>query len=163
MNKKLRVFRLSRITLLFILCLWGLGGTAIGQTISRSSPFVEYEGLPQQPNPDALSVSPSTLTLFDEKDFHVFRYHTPNPLQIKLLIGNRKGRRWTLKVETDKQDLLYLETQRTDWAWQLLNLEDLPVGYYRLIISAGPYQLAYPFTITRIQPVEWATERIIQF
>lgn len=145
------------------LCLTGVSGIAVGQTISQSSPFIEYGGLPQQPNPDALSIKPLPVTLLAEVDFHIFRYNTPNPLQIKLLIGNRKGRRWTLKVETDKQDLLYHETQRTDWAWQLLNLEDLPVGYYRLLVSAGPYQLAYPFTITRTQPVEWTAQRIIQF
>lgn len=151
------------VVLCLILCLTGVAGIALSQATQRSGPFIEYEGLPQQHNPDALSIRPLPITLLDEVDFHIFRYHTPNPLQIKLLIGNRKGRRWTLKVETDKQDLLYLETQRMDWSWQLLNLEELPVGCYRLLISAGPYQLVHPFTITRMQPVEWTNHRTIQF
>ncbi|MRS63041.1 hypothetical protein [Larkinella terrae] len=78
--------------------------------------------------------APNTLPvqLSNEPDFQVFLYPAKNRLLLKLLIGSRHGLRWKLQLETKRNDILYSETKRTNWAWQRLNLEDLPESHHRL-------------------------------
>lgn len=135
----------------------------LGQPPAASPTMAEYPGLPARQNPDAYAYKPLPVTLADEADFRVVLYPAKNPLLLKLLIGNRKGRKWAVKLETDREELLYFETKRTDWAWQLLNLQDLPEGHYRLVLSAGPHYIIYPFNIVSPRLIELTAGRTILF
>ena len=134
-----------------------------GQPTVVSSTMAEYTGLATRQNPDAYTYKPLPVTLSDEADFRVFMYPTRNPLLLKLLIGNPKSRKWVLKIETDRAELLHYETRRTQWDWQLLNVEELPEGHYRLTLTSGPHHVVRPFSIVSPRLVELKAGRTILF
>ena len=161
MKKQLHT-RASRVSLASIVVLVTFVGT-FGQVNNTTSEGLQAIGLTALQNPDAYYAKPTPLKLADETDFQVMLYPTRNPLLLKLLIGNRRGRQWTLRLETDRRELLHLETKRVDWDWQLLNLKDLPEGRYQLIISAGPYQVIHRFIISTTKLLELTDGRAIVF
>jgi hypothetical protein len=128
--------------------------------IDSSSPHIRW---PTHQNPDAYAYNSLLVQLSNEPDFQVFLYPAKNRLLLKLLIGSRQGLRWKLQVETDRNDILYSETKRTNWEWQLLNLQDLPEGHYRLVFSAGPYYRVHQFSIASADLLEVITKKTITF
>ncbi|QIP16514.1 hypothetical protein G8759_29640 [Spirosoma aureum] len=128
--------------------------------MSSSSPHIHWR---THQNPDAYAHNTQPVQLSNEPDFQVFLYPAKNRLLLKLLIGSRHGLYWKLQVKTDRNDILYSETKRTNWEWQLLNLQDLPEGNYRLVFSAGPYSTVHQFSIARADLLEVITSKTITF
>ncbi|WP_128545843.1 hypothetical protein [Larkinella soli] len=130
-----------------------------GQTAS----VIREAGWAAMQNPDGASGERTSVPLYEEPDFQVLLFPSKNPLLLKLLIGNKRGRKWMLKLETERGDLLHVDSGRADWAWQRLNLTDLPEGRYQLVIHSGPHRLRHLFTIAAPSLIQVSAERSILF
>ncbi|CCH52893.1 hypothetical protein BN8_01932 [Fibrisoma limi BUZ 3] len=109
--------------------------------------------LPARTNPDYAPKAAVPLVLLDQSDLHISLYPDKNPLRLKLLIGNRTGYKLTMRLETNQHESLYFEKLGADWAWRLLNMEDMPEGRYTLKVQAGPHRVIREFVIGTPRPV----------